>query len=278
MSHTAARRPASRRRDSVRPVASDDRRMTGSYVHGVVPRSTPWPGSEVTTVEYGQVAALVRSAAGPTSTRRRRDLVVAHSDLLDRTAATTPVVPLRFGTVVDSPESVAQHLLAPYHDAFVAALRALTGRAQFTVRARYDADAIVTEVIGADPAARQLHQRLHGRDAGAAHAGRVALGEKVARGIRARREVDAATLAESLRPYAEMTSLQVSTSVESYRIADAAFIVALDRQREFEHALEELARRWRDRARLRLLGPMAAYHFADHLVSTRPEGTGPWGC
>jgi hypothetical protein len=271
MSHAAARRPASRRRGSVRPAVSDRPRMAGSYVHGVVPRSTPPPGGDITTVEYGQVAALVRSATGSAS--GRRDLVVAHADLLDRTAVTTPVVPLRFGTVVDSPESVAHRLLAPYHDAFVAALRTLTGRAQFTVRARYDADAIVAEVITNDPAARQLHQRLRGVDPGAAHAGRVALGETVARGVRARREADAATLAGTLRPYASMTSVQVSTSVESYRIADAAFIVALDRQQEFEQALEELARQWRDRARLRLLGPMAAYHFADHLINARPEGS-----
>lgn len=271
MSHVAARRPGSRRRDSVRPAAFDRRRMTGSYVHGVVPRSTPPPGGDVTMVEYGRVAALVRSATGSASTRRR-DLVMAHADLLDHTAATTPVVPLRFGTVVDSPESAERHLLAPYHDAFVAALTTLAGHAQFTVRARYEPDAIVREVLDSDPRTLRLHQRLQENQDGSDRAGRVMLGEMVARAILARREADAGELAESLSPYAALSSVQASQSLEGHRIADAAFMVALDRQARFEDAVEHLARRWRHRARVRLLGPMAAYHFADHLINAQPEG------
>jgi hypothetical protein len=253
-------------------------------VHGIVPADTPPPGDDVALVPYRRVAALVRpaeaapaaaldSAAAGRRGRSRRDLIMAHVTLLDNTAATTPVIPLRLGTALDSPEAVARELLAPHHDTFLAALGALAGRAQFTVRARYVQDAIVREVLHHDPGARVLHQRVQGASGGGEdHGARVVLGEAVARGILARREADAATLAETLRPYATLAAVQAPTSVESYRIADAAFVVDLRRQAVFEEVLERLASRWRKRATLRLLGPMAAYHFADHLINAHLDG------
>ena len=45
-------------------------------------------------------------------------------------------------------------------------------------------------------------------------------------------------------------------------------LVALNsRISEFEAAAATLAHRWRERARLQVLGPMAAYHFADELAT-----------
>jgi hypothetical protein len=221
----------------------------------------------VTLVRHRQVAGLVRPAA-PAAGQRRE--LVAHAGLLDSTAASRPVLPLRYGTVLAGPAAVEQELLAPHHDRFVAALAALAGRAQFTVRARYEEAAIVREVLDAEPAARRLHRQLGG-DPGPARAGKVQLGELVARAILARREADARILVEALRSRAVLTTVQLSPSVAGYRIADAAFLVDLDRQAELTGPLERLAARWRGRIRLRLLGPMAAYHFADHLTSQPGE-------
>jgi hypothetical protein len=285
MSHTAARRRGAHQGiGRHRPAGVARSHLTGSCVHGIVPAGTKPPGDDVALVPYRRVAALVRPAAaeldGATpdgaasggSGRSRRDLIMAHAALLDTTAATTPVIPMRLGTTLDSPEAVTRDLLAPYHDTFLAALGALTGRAQFTIRARYDRDAIVREVLQHDPGARRLHQRMQDAAGDGDHGARMVLGEAVARGILTRREADAATLAETLRPYASMAAVQAPTSVESYRIADAAFVVELRRQTAFEEVLEQLAARWRNRARLRLLGPMAAYHFADHLINAHLDG------
>lgn len=240
-------------------------------VHGVVSAGTTPCDPEIEVITHGDVAGLVRRPA-PQSTRWARRALLAHADLLDRIAATGAVLPLRFGTVVPSREGVERDLLVPYHDAFAAALVTLAGRAQFTVRAKYLSDAILLEVLERDPGTRRLHQRMRAQRNAPDHGDRVALGEKVAQAIMATREADATVLADSFGKYATLASVQVPSSVEGYRIADAAFLVDLDRRALFEETAERLARRWRDRARVRLLGPMAAYHFADRLIYGPIEG------
>lgn len=241
-------------------------------VHGVVPAGTSVPLPEIEVVCHGSIAGLVRQADRHPSSSARRALLT-HAELLDGIAATHAVLPLRFGTVVPSRDAAACDLLAPYHDAFAAGLTTLAGRAQFTVRAKYQPEAILREVLARDPGTRRLHQRLHTRHGSSDHRGRVALGEQVAQALMAIREADAALLTDSLSRYATLTSVQPPSSVEGYRIADAAFLVDLNKQEAFEVAAERLARRWSDRARVRLLGPMAAYHFADRLIYGPIEGS-----
>jgi hypothetical protein len=247
-------------RRGVAAVAGD-----GFHVHGVVPAGAAPADRDLELVPYGQVVGLVRQAMARPASRARRELL-RHAELLDGLVVTTPVVPLRFGTVLPSPEDVQRDLLAPYHDAFTAALGTLAGRAQFTVRARYLSDAILRELLDREPQLRRVHQRLRARDGQSDRPARMVFGEMVAAALRAGREADAAVLAGALRPHAALTAVQAPSAVEGYRIADGAFLVDLDRRERFESAVEELAGRWRDRARLRLLGPMAPYHFADRLI------------
>jgi hypothetical protein len=193
--------------------------------------------------------------------------LLAHAEVLDRTAAVAPVLPMRYGVVLPSAEAVRREVLAPNHDAFAAALARLSGRAQYTVRARYAADEPLREVLATEPLVRDLHQRLHRPAGGPDHAGRMRLGELVARSVAARRERDTAALVDLLRPYAEAAVARISRALEGERVADASFLVDLGCSGEFESAVEDLGRRWRERIRLRLLGPMAAYHFVDELVA-----------
>lgn len=264
MSNAAALRPTAPRRGQARLVRD------GCYVYGVVPAGTPAPAPEATLLTRDEIAALVTQPSARPVSRTRRALLT-HVELLDRASATVPVLPMRFGTVLPSERAVEEELLAPYHDAFVAALAALTGRAQFTVRARYLSEAVLREVLEREPRARHLHERLHD-GSGSDFADRVRFGEMVAHALMAIREVDAAFLEGTLRQYAVLTVVRVPPAVEGYRVADAAFLVERERRAPFEEAVEELAGQWRHRARLRLIGPMAAYDFADQLIHSPAGG------
>lgn len=263
MSTTAAPRQVETSRE---PAAGPAYRLFGIVPAGVAP-----PADDLLLVPYGRVAGLVATAATEEAPAGRRELLT-YTALLDRTATMMPVLPVRFGTVLDSWEAVEQRLAAPLHDAYAAALDTLTGRAQFTVRARYLPDAVMAEVLAREPRARQLHRQLRG-DPTADHPTRVMLGELVAHALLASRERDAGVLTEALQEQAAQTDVRPPPSLTGFRVADAAFLVDLHRQAEFVNAAEALAGRWRDRARLRLLGPMAAYQFADRLVSAPSEGS-----
>lgn len=252
-----------------RTVTAPDADASACRLYGIVPAGTRTVGP-VRLVTHRDVAALVGPASAPSAGPTRQDLL-GYAEVLDRLAVTTPVLPMRYGTVLPSAEAVRRDVLAPHHDAFAAALSRLAGRAQFTVRARYLPDVALREVLAERPDVRRLHQRMRARPAVGS---RMRLGEVVAHGIAGKRRADAEALARALGRYATAARVRLWQSPEIDPIGEVAFLVELARRERFEAAAERLARDWCDRVRLRLLGPMAAYHF----VSGGPTaGRGRWG-
>lgn len=232
-------------------------------VCAIVPAEAP--GDAFTPIRHGQIAALTTASSGMDAPSP--EAALHRTRRLDRMTPTWPVLPIRFGTVVFSPENVAGELLAPNEEIFAAALAQLRGRAQFAVRARYIAEAVVRDALATDPALLRMHRRLRDSPGAADQAGRIALGHAVAARIAVQRQRDAETIAQVLHPHAVLSEVALPESAGGYRLADAALLMDLPRQAELEQAVAQLAVRWRDRVRLRLLGPMAAYHFADRLTT-----------
>jgi gas vesicle protein GvpL/GvpF len=246
--------------------------MEACYVYGVVAepdadavvRELPAvgdgdTGTHVGWVRHGGIAAAVSGLRTNRPLGTPEDLR-AHARVLDTLAATgAPVLPFRFGTVLGDERAVTDEVLADGHDAFAAALDRLRGRAQFTLRARYERDAVLREVLADRPDITELRDRTAGLPEEAARYERVRLGELVAEAVTAKREEDAAELDRRLAPVADARTL--SEPAEEDGVADASFLVAAGRSAAFEQAAEDLARHWSGRIRLRLLGPLAPYDF-----------------
>lgn len=246
----------------------------GCYLYGIVLAGTGIPAGtdgSVAVVRHGQVAALVRPDQ-PRPVRPARQDLLGHARLLDRLAETDPVLPMRFGTVLDSPEAVEAHVLAPNHDAYLAALTRLTGQAQFVVAARYVLAAVVQEVLAEQPAVMRLHRRLRGRAGEPDPASRLWMGELVARAVAAKRSADTDVLVAALRPHAAAGRVLDVDRAGEEGVAELALLVEHRHREPLETAAEQLARRWHGRVRLRLRGPMAPYHFVEGLVGAGPEG------
>lgn len=225
-------------------------------LYGIVPAATRTAGS-VSLITHRSIAALVGPVPTTPGRPSRQDLL-NYAALLDRLATTTPVIPMRYGTVLPSTDVVRRRVLEPHHDAFAATLARLKGHAQFTVRARYLPDLVLKEVLAERPDALALHRRLQQRPAPGL---RMRLGEVVAHAVAAKRRADAVAIAKALRPWVVAARVRLWRSAEVDPIGEVAFLVALQRREAFESAAEKLARQWHGRIRLRLLGPMAPYHF-----------------
>jgi Gas vesicle synthesis protein GvpL/GvpF len=246
----------------------------GCYLYGIVRAGTRTPGGPdgaVTLVRHGQLAALVRPDQHWPVQPTRQGLL-GHARLLDRLAETDPVLPMRFGTVLDSPAAVEAEVLTPHHDAFLAALTRLAGQAQFLVAARYQMDVVVRQVLAEQPALLRLHRRLLGASGEPDPMERMRLGELVARAVAEKRMADTAALVAALRPHAAAGRVLDLTRAGEDGVAELAVLVEHRHRDRFETAAEQLARRWHGRVRLRLRGPMAPYHFVEGLAGARPEG------
>ncbi len=259
------------------PAESGQAREAGQgqacYVYGIVPADVEFtaevegvgdPPGQVRIIHHGDIGALVSDIDTSSPLGRPEDLM-AHQELLDRTAAEAPVLPLRFGAVVTDEDAVTGELLGPHHDEFAAALRELEGRAQYVVSGRYVEDAVLNEVLSENQEADELRQQIKAAgDEDATRNLRLRLGEIVNQAVTAKREQDTRHAGEVLEPYCEASNVREPAHEED--AVNAAILVETDRQKELEEALSELAREWEGRVTLRLLGPMAPYDFVATLA------------
>lgn len=235
---------------------------TAAYVYGVTWAGRVRGGGEgvrggaVTTVEHGELAALVSDAGSEPLRAKRRDLL-RHSDVLQDAFASAPVLPFRFGTVLVSQESVVDELLAPRYEELVALLQRFDGLSELRLHARFVEDAVLGEIVRDEPRVAALREAT--RTAPPNDPRRFELGETVARALAARRTAAADALVATLVSVA----LEVHGDEErdNLEVLRASFLVDAKGARKLEQRAEAFAAEQRGRIELELLGPMPPHTF-----------------
>jgi len=237
----------------------------GCYLYGVVAADLVVPtdlkglhDQAVTLIPYGDIAA-VTSLLDSEQTLAGRNELMAHSRVLDAIAALGPVIPVRFGSVLQDQDAVRTTLLEPSHDRFHAMLDDLAGQSQFIVRARYDERQVLSEAVADNPEIAQLRAATRDSPDDSSYGDRVRLGELVARALEAKSAEDGQTLLTELERHAIAVNIRESAGLD--RLLDVALLVEDRRREQFEEAVEKLAEAFAGRAQLKLIGPTAPYDF-----------------
>jgi hypothetical protein len=237
---------------------------TPRYVYGLVSADTELPdgltglgpSGQVWKVTCENVAAIVGDVPDDRRLGKRRHLM-AHEAVVGAVAAESTILPMRFGAVVTE-GGVMTELLGPHHEYFAGVLEGLQGRTQYTLRGRYDLEAVLPDLIQSDEGMRALQQRIRGLSEEAAHFDRIQLGELIAKALRTRRQQDAEGVLDALGPH--VAARKVYDPEQDDDVVNAAFLVERARQREFEEAVDEVGGRF-PMLRLKLHGPLAPYDF-----------------
>lgn len=238
----------------------------GSYVYAVLPADRQVPGLrglDDTEVEYvveeGLAAAVSRIPIDRPPGRRAE--LTAHQDVVEALARDGAVVPVRFGSVLDPEDEAVRELLRAEGDRFAVVLERLEGHVQLNLRASYVSEEVLAEVVAADPDIAELHRRTRDLPEGTVHPDLVRLGELVSRAMEVRRADDATALLDQVVPLVADRSVRAGGGVD--HLLDVALLVEADRVAELEDVLETLAEAWHERIRLRLVGPVAPWEFAE---------------
>jgi Gas vesicle synthesis protein GvpL/GvpF len=235
------------------------------YVYGIVPANPELPRNltglddqAVSLVPFGKLAAVVSRIDLDRTVGRRADLI-SHSRVLDAVAAAGAVIPLRFGSVLESQSEVSKQVLEPDSERFEEMLDDLAGRSQFTVHARYEESQVLAEIVAENAEIADLRSQTRDQSEDATYHARVRLGELVMQALEAKRAIDGPVLLDALLPFAAGCNVRASAGMD--HLIDVAFLVE-DKQRDaFEAAAEQAAAELAGRARVKLLGPTAAYDF-----------------
>jgi len=267
---SASRRP--RRARSGRPGTS----RPALYVYGIIPAGVPVPDdlhgigdARVQVIADGSVAALTSRLSLSRPLGTGADLR-AHARVVETVHQSCAVLPMRFGGALEDADAVVADLLEPNADAFASALRRIANHEQFVLRGRYLKGAALAEVLAEDAQVARLSAWLRERDADTHRLEAIRLGTLVARALERKQQADLELMRELLEP--RVTAITERAPASPEIAVDAAFLVSRPDRPAFEEAAEELGRRWENRIRLRLVGPLPAYDFAQTVESEQ------WAC
>jgi hypothetical protein len=261
-------RGISARRLSVRPRGRRSRAAGHApiYVYGIVPAAAAVPDdlhgigdSQVQVFAYASVGALASRLPSSRPLGTAADLR-AHARVIEAIYQSFPVLPMRFGGALADSHAVVAELLEPNSEVLASALERIDNHEQFVIRGRYKEGAVLREVLAEQPQIARMSAWLRERDADAHRLEAIHLGELVARAVELKQQADLQVLRELLEPRVTAIAERVPASPET--AVDAALLVRRPDRSAFELAAEELGRRWDSRIRLRLVGPLPAYDFA----------------
>lgn len=237
----------------------------GFYAYGIVPSGRgdlPEEGlghGEPTASAVGPVAVVGEWVDLQENLARKRYLT-AHTEVLNRLAEGGPVLPLQFGSVLADDDAAVAELLGDGPDWYAARLAELEGLSQYVLRARYDLDEVLEELVATDPEVATLRERTRDRPEEERHDERVRLGELIAAAMEQRRDRDAEWMQGRLEGLATAVAPRTSGGMDG--LMEAAYALRSDQVEAFEAAAEKLAEETHQWAHLSLVGPMAMYDFA----------------
>lgn len=241
------------------------------YVYGVLPAADEAAVSKagvddagVRTVATGSLAALVSDLEAGALTAA--GAVRAHWRVLEEACERATVLPVRFGTVLESDAAVRERMLERGGERLAGLLQDLEGRVQLSVKAEYDQEQLLRGVVAGSPGIAALRDRLNAIPHDAGYYDRIRLGELVSSEIERRREEDRGLALDRLEPLAVSARNEALTSDES--AFNLAFLVERDRVEPFSAAVRGFAEEAGERLRIRYIGPLPPYSFADVELAT----------
>ncbi|MFI9235178.1 GvpL/GvpF family gas vesicle protein [Streptomyces sp. NPDC053079] len=157
------------------------------------------PPCPVRTVDGAGLRAVVSDC--PQELRPKRRDLLAHQHVVTEIGRRAPVLPMRFGSVSDSDDTV-HHVLCEHSGRYEEQLEQLTGRVEYNVKAVHREDAVLHLVLAEDAGLRTLAEANRAAGGGS-YEQRLHFGESVAQRVRDREDRDAELVRETLAPLAE---------------------------------------------------------------------------
>lgn len=236
------------------------------YVYGIVERKAQAPavtgigGSSLRLITDDGAAALV-SELEQRELKLGREELLAHARVLENAVSSGTVLPMRFGIVMEGEEEVRQRLLRAHSDELRVQLERFADTVEVSIRASYDEQRLMSEVVAENPEIRRLRESLRGKPEDATYYDRIRLGELVSKAVERKREADSSRILEALSPFS--ADVEVAPPAHERVALNGAFLVERKRLQDFDQVLEGFAEGQGGRLQFKYTGPLPPASFVE---------------
>jgi hypothetical protein len=168
---------------------------------------------------------------------------------------------MRFGVVMADRDEVIERLLAPHRKNLLEQLASFSGTVELKVRATYEEQSVMGEVVRENSEIARLRDQLRGANRDATYYAQIRLGELVAQALERKRDRDAAQILGALQPLALATD--VAPASHQQVVVAASFLVPRDQMGAFDQAVDRIGEAQAGRMRFKYIGPLPPHSFVD---------------
>ncbi|RPH54024.1 GvpL/GvpF family gas vesicle protein, partial [bacterium] len=248
--------------EPLRPVSG----RSGKYVYCIVqstdllrfgPIGIGSEPAEVHTVNFKDIAAVVSDTPlevyDPT-----RENVLAHERVNEVVMRDYTVIPMSFSTVFKTSEDIVE-LLRTAYDAFHDVLVKMKNKLEFGLKVLWEPEVVIREIEKEDESLRLLRQEIS-HQKGSTYFARMQYGRLVDSLLQERSEQLASEILETLG--AVSVACRTNKPIGDKMILNAAFLVARDREPEFDAKVKQVDARYENLI-LKYTGPWPPYNFVN---------------
>ena len=247
----------------------------GKYIYGIIktnqkrefgPMGIGEKGGLVYTIHWQDLAAVV-SSSPIVKYPVTRDNSMAHQQVLEKVMQEFTVLPVRFCTIAEKEEDIIERVLRGRYQEFIDLLAQMKGKIELGVRTFWtDMNAIFAEVVEENFLLRQLKEDIAKEtNEQRKYAGKIKIGQLVKKALEKKKDREAEDLLETLKPLS--LDFRQNRVLGDMNLVNAAFLVAKEREQEFDQKIQELEKVYGERKKLKYIGPVPPYNFVEVVVT-----------
>jgi len=243
-------------------------REGGRYVYGIIEAKQPLSfgkmgiggaGEPVYTVNFQDIAAIVSKTSvyifDPT-----RENALAHEHVIETVMKTHTIIPMSFGTVFRTDNDIREVLRSIYVS-LKDVLKQMEGKLEFGLKVNWDRDRIIEELKEADEEIRRFHQEITRKHLQSTYFARMQLGRMIDKALSERSAQYVRDIYEALRGVC--VASRDNKPIGDKMIMNAAFLVERDRERDFDAAVNKIAKHYGELLNFKYTGPWPPYNFVN---------------
>ena len=247
----------------------------GKYLYAIIEAAEPQEfatrgiggrGDKVYTIHQAGLVAVV-SSSPIVKYPVTRDNMVAHQKVLEEVMKKFTLLPVRYCTIAEDEEKIKEKVLKARAEEFKDLLEKMKGKVELGVRAFWtDMEAIFTETIEENLPIRQLKDLLvKETNIQRQYAGKIKIGQMVQKALEEKKKKEADELLEILKPLS--LDFRENRVLGDMNLVNAAFLVAKEREPEFDQKMRDLEKVYGERKKLKYIGPVPPYNFVEVVVT-----------
>lgn len=243
----------------------------GKYIYCVIESSQPRTfgpfgiggrGDNLYSVCFNDISAVV-SDAPIERYRVSRENTLAHEKAVEQVMADHTVLPVKFATVAKDEQRV-KRILEKEHDRLKELLNEMNGKSELGIKVMFEEDVIYKDILDRYNNIRLLKEKVAALPPEKTHYERMEIGRVVAETLEKEKQTVKEDILNCLSPLA--VSVRTNDTYGDLMVINAAFLVAKEREPEFDQAVSELAGKYGKIARFKYVGALPPFNFVNLVI------------